>query len=297
MTRNVIFLTATLALAGGTAVVAQPAATESGVRARSVDPRTDALDRLLKPITIELTDARFEDVVAFIENFSGVDLRPMWEDDRFTDGLQKDARLSVKVEEAPVLELVERVLEEVQSDFSENSWQINRQGQLEVGPKVRLNRYKERRFYDINDLLFEIPDFAQVPELDLDQVLQQSQSGGGGGGGGGSIFDQEDDEDIAFEDDEESAERVMDIIRQFVENEQWQENGGDGGQMRYYNGTIIIQAPDYIHRQINGYPSVPQYRDYSAPRVRSSASANNPAPSGTPANPGTPGVADENGDN
>lgn len=294
MKGNVIFLAAALGVAGVAPVFAQPEATESGVRARSVDPRTDALDRLLKPITIELTDARLEDVVAFIENFSGVDLRPMWEDERFTDGLSRDARLSVKVEEAPVLELVERVLEEVQSDFSENSWQINRQGQLEVGPKVRLNRYKERRFYDINDLLFEIPDFAQVPELDLDQVLQQSQQGGGGGGGGGSIFDQEDDDEIDFEDDEEAAERVMDIIRQFVENEQWQENGGDGGQMRYYNGTIIIQAPDYIHRQINGYPSAPQYRDYSAPRVRSSASANNASPAGTPGSAGSPGVADEN---
>ncbi|MEZ6212247.1 MAG: hypothetical protein R3B46_13535 [Phycisphaerales bacterium] len=295
MTRKVIFLTAALALTGGMPALAQPAATESGVRSRSVDPRSDTLDRLLKPITIELTDARLEDVVSFIENFSGIDLRPMWEDERFTDGLQKDARLSVKVDEAPVLELVERVLEEVQSDFSENSWQINKQGQLEVGPKVRLNRYKERRFYDINDLLFEIPDFASVPELDLDQVLQQSQQGGGGGGGGGggSIFDQDDQEDITFEDDEDAAQRVMDIIRQFVETEQWQDNGGDGGQMRYYNGTIIIQAPDYIHRQINGYPSVPQYRDYSAPRVRSAAATTGSAPAGSPGNPAPPAVADD----
>lgn len=289
MTRKVLFLTAALALTGGMPALAQPAATDSGARARSVDPRTDTLDRLLKPITIELTDARLEDVVSFIENFAGIDIRPMWLDERFTDGLEKDSRLSVKVDEVPVLELVERVLEEVQTDFAENTWQVNRQGQLEIGPKVRLNRYKERRFYDINDLLFEIPDFASVPELDLDQVLQQSNQGGGGGGGGGSIFDDEDDEDIAFEDDEDAAQRVMEIIRQFVETEQWQENGGDGGQMRYYNGTIIIQAPDYMHRQINGYPSVPQYRDYSAPRVRSSASA--PA---TPAgSPGNPGVADD----
>ena len=36
--------------------------------------------------------------------------------------------------------------------------------------------------------------------------------------------------------------------------EGWVDNGGDWGTIRYYQGTLIIRAPDFMHRQIGGYP-------------------------------------------
>ena len=33
----------------------------------------------------------------------------------------------------------------------------------------------------------------------------------------------------------------------------WTDNGGEGASMHLFNGTLIVNAPDYIHRQINGY--------------------------------------------
>ena len=49
----------------------------------------------------------------------------------------------------------------------------------------------------------------------------------------------------------------MDLLKELIETEQWADNGGDGATMKLYQGAIIINAPDYIHRQINGYPYWP----------------------------------------
>src|SRR5690606_24861250 len=112
--------------------------------------------------------------------------------------------------------------------------------------------------YDINDLLMELPTYDEIPRIDLQQALQSSQ-GGGGGGGGQSPFREEgnDDRQAQLRERRERAQEVIDLITQLVEPEQWIDNGGTGGSIRYYNGTLIINAPDYMHRGINGYPYWP----------------------------------------
>jgi hypothetical protein len=33
-----------------------------------------------------------------------------------------------------------------------------------------------------------------------------------------------------------------------------QQNGGEWASIRYHQGTLIVRAPDFVHRQIGGYP-------------------------------------------
>jgi hypothetical protein len=49
----------------------------------------------------------------------------------------------------------------------------------------------------------------------------------------------------------------MEIIQEQCEPEAWTDAGGDWATMRYYQGVLIIRAPDFIHRQIDGYPFAP----------------------------------------
>ena len=107
------------------------------------------------------------------------------------------------------------------------------------------------QIYDINDLIFVIPNFTDVPQLDLDAALQQS-GGGGGGGGGRGVFQVTDDAEVELN-SEERAQEIIAIITTTVEPEQWVLNGGTGGTVRLHNNTLIINAPDYMHRQIGGY--------------------------------------------
>jgi len=242
-------LLALLVTAGGSAAVAQSTAPapSSGI-ADTGNPRADNWRRMQRKISIELTDARLEDAVRFLTDYTSADIEMHWADSAST-GLDKDQRINVTVREQPALMLLERLLEKAQGDFDENTWQFTSAGTIEAGPKSMLNKSKKLKIYDIHDMLFVIPNFEEVPELDVDSVLQQGQNGGGGGSS--SIFqDNEDDEDENRVTDEENAQKIIDIIVENIEPEQWQDNGGDGASVRFHNGTLLIRAPEYIHRQL-----------------------------------------------
>ena len=215
------------------------------------DPRYETMARLAKPITVDFKDARLGDVMEFLQTVSQVDIEPMWIDDQYTDGLDKDQSVSVAARNIAVLSVIERVLDKVQTDFDGNTWQLSDTGALEVGPKSRLNKEKRLQIYDIQDLLFQVNNYAEVPQLDLDAAIQQG--GQGGGGGGGSIFEDNSNDTATQPSQEDQAKQLIDIIIEFVEPEQWRDNGGDGGTITYYRGTFLIRAPDYIHRQLGGY--------------------------------------------
>jgi len=204
-----------------------------------------------------------------------------------SDGIDAEMEINLSLESAPALTVLERMLEMCAVD-SPCTWQI-REGFIEAGTKDRLSvrAARERRMYPIRDLLFEPTTFDNAPDFSLSSALQQGnqgQGGGGGGGfggggggfggggggggfgggggggaggsGGGLIGDV--GEDPARASENERAEQLMDIIREQCEPESWIENGGEAATMRYYQGVLIITAPDYIHRQINGYPFAPK---------------------------------------
>ncbi|MGI9015481.1 MAG: hypothetical protein ACR2GY_14710, partial [Phycisphaerales bacterium] len=157
-----------------------------------------------------------------------------------------------------------------------------------------LNATREMRIYPIRELLFEPLMFDNAPSLDLQGALQGGGGGGGGGGGfgggggglggggggfggglggggggggfggggggqggggggGGNIFN-EPGEDIERPDIQDLANELIDIITSAIEPTAWEQAGGLAASIRYYKGNIIVLAPDYIHRQLGGYP-------------------------------------------
>lgn len=243
---------AVLALAGMAFAQGQPAAPATEPVASTGVPERDTLMRLTRPITVTFTEQRLEDIITFMRDYSGAQIEPMWADDRNTDGLERDRTVTVTIQNGTVLRLIEAVLQKSSDGFSDNTWQMSETGELQIGPKSRLNKFKRVQLYDINDLLLEVPAYAEVPRIDLQSVLQSTQ---GGGGGGRSPFqgDQQGNQNDKRRERDEKANEVIEIITQTVEPEQWQDGGGTGGSIRHWQGTLIINAPDYMHRQVNGY--------------------------------------------
>lgn len=204
-----------------------------------------------------------------------------------SEGIDPDLEISLSLEGAPAITVVERMLEMCATD-EPCTWQI-REGFIEAGTKDRLAvpAARELRMYPIRDLLFEPPQFDNAPDFNLSSALSQGgqQSGGGmggggggfggggggfggggggfggggggsGGGGGGLIGDPGEDPERPSE--AEKADQLMEIIKEQCEPEAWQDAGGDWATMRYYQGVLIVRAPDFIHRQIDGYPFAPQ---------------------------------------
>jgi hypothetical protein len=119
------------------------------------------------------------------------------------------------------------------------------------------------------------------PNLNIDDGLDQGGQGGGGGGGG-SIFDDPDNDPGGLGPSErEEVERLVRIIPTVVEEDQWDANGGTGGTIRYFRGSLVIRGADYMHRALLGYdfPVPDEYRPYKRPK---------PAPPTQVPSPGNP---------
>ena len=239
---------------------------------------------LYTDVPVQFSETPARDAFNYLQTVLGINIVGRYNDDRTNEGIDPDTPITLDSVDQPALTVLEMILDQC-ADLDPTTWQL-RNGYVEVGTKERLGApgAREIRYYPIKDLLFEPLRFDNAPELDLDSALNQGFAGGGGGGGrggggsgggggfgggggggrggggggsggggGGGIFgDPGDDPDRRTE--LEKAQEVIDLILEIVEPDEWVENGGEAASIRYYQGTLIVRAPDYIQRQIGGYP-------------------------------------------
>jgi hypothetical protein len=195
-------------------------------------------------ITIHADDVRLDDLVAFVENTTGLDLEPLWETSS-RDGLDPSEPVSLHVDALTPLDALDRLLDAIETDgFDTPTWQ-RRGNAIQIGPRSRLNDFKHVVIYDLRDIAHVVPTFDDVPDIDLQSALQSSRGGGGGG-----LF-REDNTQREPTDPDTAIDDLLEIIRTMVEPDQWQDAGGDGAVMRRFQDVVIIRAPNYIHRQID----------------------------------------------
>lgn len=248
---------AALLAAGAAPAGAQPA---DAVRAQSVAPSPTALKRenltkMMRQIPdVNFSDHRLEDVLTFIAEITGADIEPLWIDDKSTEGLDKDTLINLSAKRISALRLLEMVLDkagDAGGGFSSgNTWQMTDWGSIECGPKEALAKHQRLEVYGIDDLLWQIPDYEEAPTIDLQSVLQSSQ---GGGGGQSPFQNDQQNQKLDRRPKDERAQDVIDIIEALVEPESWLSGGGTAS-IRYFQGTLLVKAPDYVHRQLGGYP-------------------------------------------
>ncbi|MFI4883470.1 MAG: hypothetical protein ACIAQU_12890 [Phycisphaerales bacterium JB064] len=221
---------------------------------QGVRPERVTLSRMMKPITADFQEQSLRDVMNYLVQQTGAQLEIFWMDDRTGQGLDPEQLITLKVENQPAITVLERVLTKAEDAFGGgNNWQMTEWGEMQVGPTSRLNRFNRTEIYDVNDLLLVLPEYPEVPQLDLQQALQSSQ-----GGGSQSPFQDSGDNDVEEEPIEDRAQDIIDLIQDLVEPDQWIEN--TRASIRYFKGTIIVRAPDYVHRGIVGYTYWPTQR-------------------------------------
>lgn len=235
-----------------------PASNEAGAPAQqartSAKPEAVTLSRMMVPITADFQDMTLRAILDYIADQTKANLEIFWLDERTGMGLDPEQVISLKVENLPAITVLERVLSKAEDAFgSGNNWQMTEWGEMQVGPTTRLNRFNRTEIYDINDLLLILPEYPEVPQIDLQQALQSSQ-----GGGGQSPFQDQGGGETEEPPIEERADEIIDLIQDLVEPDHWIEN--TRGSIRYFKGTVIVRAPDYVHRGIVGYTYWPTRR-------------------------------------
>ena len=240
----------TLATSSNQAIAQSSTSEDASVR----KAKKSALVALSMPITLDVEDQPIEDIFNFIIDVTGADLLPIYlNDNTSADGMDPETQVTIKVTNTPALIVLERLLKRVQrleGTGIEYTWQLSEYGSIECGPKTELNRDQRVELYDISDLLFVVPNFDNSPEFDLQSAV--SAAGGGGGGGGQSPFSGG-GQDVDLTSAQERADAISDLIQSTIEPDQWAELGGDGASMTTFGNSLVITAPDYIHRQIAGY--------------------------------------------
>lgn len=228
-------------------------------------------------ITVNFDQTPAKDAFAYVKRVLGIDLVYRWSTDPgATSGLDPEAPITLNATGAPALAVIERMLEQATNEPA--TWQL-RDGYVEVGTKSRLNarNAQETRIYPIRDLLFEPPMFDNAPDFNLgDAISQGGQSGGGGGGGsggggfggggsGGGGFGGggsgggggggppigDPGEPPPRRPAEERAQELIDLITNTIEPDAWIDPSV--ATIRYYDGMLIVRAPDYVQRQLGGY--------------------------------------------
>lgn len=218
---------------------------------------------LYQDVSVPFNETPARDAINYLQTVLGINIVARWNDDRAGHGLDPHALITLEDRAMPALTVLERLLEQA-GDPEPTTWQL-RDGMLEVGTKERLAApsAREIRFYPIRDLLFELPVFDNAPQFDLNQALEQGNPGGGGGGagggggGGGQLFENPQDEPQRVR-EEERAQEIINLIMENVEPDAWVALGGEWATIRYFQGQLIIRAPDFVHRQIGGYPFAPR---------------------------------------
>ena len=223
---------------------------------KELSPKAKLLQALLYDtlsVSFDQTPAR--EVFDYLGTTLGINLIVRYRDDTIGHGIDPQTPITVSADDMSAIEVLELVLEQCAA-VEACTWQL-RDSSLEVGTKDRLSlpSAREVRVYPIDELIFEPRRFNDAPRVGINH-LYPGYYGGYPGGYGGSIGPT-----VATPATDkrksERAQEIVNLIVDTIEPNAWALNGGEWASIRYRDGALVVNAPDYIHRQINGYPHVP----------------------------------------
>ena len=144
------------------------------------------------------------------------------------EGAEATADKQVKLERFPDLPLrnvLGLILQAAGEDFS----YAIKEGAIVVGPKASLREKHWLRFYEINDLVQEHPDF-KAPDLALDELAGKSTAGGAG-------------LDLGLGEDEEVVQPLgKDKLLELIGKELGTAEGGEEGSVQILGGKLVART-------------------------------------------------------
>ena len=202
-----------------------------------------------KRIPVNFTDTPLSSVVTFLNAVTQLNFDVDWE--KLSEaGIDRETQVSLNLSNVPVRIVLERVLEKVSGNGGAGAWYAINDGVVMISSREDINKRKSLQIYDIRDLLIEVPDYANAPEFDLQSVLQST--GQQGGGGQSPFRDNGEQEPGNRRTLEERTDELINIITTNVDEQGWQENGGDVGFIQQLQGSLIITNTPANHRAIHG---------------------------------------------
>ena len=206
-------------------------------------------ERLIRGGEVEprvvLREMPLSEALTLVSRHTGLVLRPLVVDEFHDAGLDLEVMVGPLELPRDRMMAVEALLSATPADdFDRPTWQMAGDGAVLIGPRSRLDAFVSLRAYDVQDLLAVLPDYVDVPEMDIDAALSRT---------GGAVFSGN-DENVPIREGELEMEpdELMDLICAMVEPDCWRENGGEAASIMLYQGRLMVRAPGYVHRALGG---------------------------------------------
>lgn len=203
------------------------------------------------PMPVDFNGNRLADVIEFVRSVLNIPIDVEW-DSLSQVGVDPDTQITLKLSPMPMNILLDRIMNKASQDpFQRAAWGVD-QGILTIASDQSLRQNRSLVIYNIQDLLFDIPNYIEVPQIDLQSVLGQGQGGAGqspftgaGGQGPGAGVDPRPTR-------EERVQQIIDIIQANIDPSGWKDTGGETGALQELNGSLIITNTPGNHREIVG---------------------------------------------
>lgn len=233
-----------------------PAASKTASRARR-----SILDQVLPDV--RFTNVALKDALEFLRDVTGANIHVNWKAIEAA-GVAQDTNVNMHLREVQFRKALGLLLSEAGAGTALTYYFD--QNVLEITTRELADKEMFTRVYPVEDLVMDIPDFTDAPDLSLTAVSTGgsgggggksggSGSGGGGGGGGGGLFGGGGGATTATDEKHKSkterGEDLVTLVRETVYPDVWRENGGNAS-IRYFSGQLIVTAPRSVHEAIGG---------------------------------------------
>lgn len=210
-----------------------------------------------RPETVDFQEVTLASALDFIRGITKVNLDPDW-NSLESIGVRPSDTVSLSLTNVPVQTILNKVLSKVSRDpHTKAGWTVE-DGVLTVASEDVIRQKTVTVFYDIKDLLVQVPNFTNVPSFDLTSVLMtaQSQSRGSSPFAGGESFKGGDNAEV-FKGQkrgsgEEVSRAIVDVIQRTIDPTGWSDLGGATGSVTTMNGNLIIKNTPANHQAISG---------------------------------------------
>lgn len=232
-----------------------PAASTSASRARR-----SVLDQVIPDV--KFTNVALKDALEFLRDVTGANIHVNWKAIEAA-GVSQDINVNMRLREVQFRKALGLLLNEAGAGTALTYYFD--QNVLEVTTRELADKEMFTRVYSVEDLVLDVPDFTDAPDLSLVATSTGgsgggggggggSKGGGGGGGGGGGIFGNSNTTtptDDKHKSKIERGEDLVTLVRETVYPDVWRENGGTAS-IRYFNGKLIVTAPRSVQEAIGG---------------------------------------------
>lgn len=187
------------------------------------------------------------DVLGYIATTGRVEVDVNWESLRAV-GVDRSTPVTLQLGDNKARVVLERVLAQVSRDArSKADWSVS-DGIVNIASADAINRQTTTLVYNITDLLLTVPNFTDVPRVDLEQIYAGKDTRTLAS----SPFKRDDREGIRPPTRKEKIGEMIALLQKTVDPDSWRDHGGDVGSVQELNGSLIVTTTPRNHAQITG---------------------------------------------